>query len=120
VRGISGEFVFFAFAVAVDDLPDRLTQLGVLERSDIRYRGFGEIGWRSNTFGPAFQDEQPALMFGAVEYLTGDSLGQVHVVENFSEFLDETNTQTTPKNASRITRGAGGLPLVIALFITIP
>jgi hypothetical protein len=117
---VSGELVFLALAVDVDDLPDRLAQLGVLERPVIRCREFTQIGRRrSNPLGPPFEHEHSALVFGAVEYLTGGSVGQVNVVDDFSEFFDETNTQTHPKGASRSLAVLGGYRLVIALFITV-
>lgn len=109
---MSGELVFLALAVKVDHLPDRLAQLSVLERAVIRCGRFKLVDWRrSNTFGPPFEYEHTRFALRALEYLTDDLIGQVNVVEDISEFFDEANTQTNPKDASRITRGAGGLPI---------
>lgn len=117
--GISGELVFLALAVNIDELPDRLAQLGILERTVIICRKVTKVGWRrSNALRPPFENEHSGFVFWAVEYLPGCSIGQVNVVEDFSEFFDETNMQTKPKVLAGSLAVLGGYRFVIAIFTT--
>jgi hypothetical protein len=106
--------------VKVDDLPDRLAQLGVLERAVIRFGRFTLVDWRrSKTIGPPLEYEHSGVALRAFEYLTDGPVGQVNVVEDFSEFFNEANTQTNPKGIAGSLAVLGGYRLVIALFITV-
>jgi hypothetical protein len=99
----------------VDEVPDRLAQLYVFERSVLRGRQLFQVSRGAvNEYCPPLEKQYPRIARLALEYLTNGSVGQIDVINDFGESFYEPYTQTDPRLAADHSRRWGAAGLVIA------